>query len=357
MAVKGVKAAGQSAPADPEARRRWEFGQAIENNRDQWGRPKVLLPDGSREVGYRRASSYGSPLEDASALEAWKLRQVARGVSRRRELQMAVTRSELGIESLEFDEQKAAKKELDSICAQAMDAVGSGEKAVIGTGLHHVFEMVDLGKDPGHIAEEWRPDLNAYLELSRGFKSVSVELFVVQDDHEVAGTLDRAVELLHDTEAPDGTVLEAGTVLIGDVKTAQRMEFAGSKFAIQCFIYATGTPYDPITKKRMAWTHEPPNQDWAVIFHVASGSGAAALYWVDLKAAAAAADIARNVYEWRNRLGKAMISKAPENFVATVAMATCVQDLHEAYERAKAAKVWGDELKRIFSARRAELCA
>lgn len=356
MAVKGVSGTKPVAPSDPEQRRRWEFSQAIEGNRDQWGRPKIMLPgEDGREVGYRRASSYGSPLEDASALEAWKLRQVARGVARRGDLQLAVTRSEMGLDSPEFDEQRAAKKELDALCAQAMDVVESGAKAVIGTAEHHIFELVDLGKDPGLIPEQWKPDLSAYQELTRGFRSVSVERFVVQDDHRVAGTLDRAVEILHDTEAPDGTILEAGSVIIGDVKTAQRMEFAGTKFAVQCWVYATGTPYNPVTKMREPWEHTPPRQDWAVIFHVASGSGLARLYWVDLLAAARAAEVVREIYLWRNKLGKAMISAAPENFVATCALAISIDDLMEAYQRASKQGAWNEALKVLFAQRRREL--
>lgn len=357
MALKGVSKAAPAPPSDPVARRRFEFSQAIEANRDQWGRPKILLPDGSKEVGYRRASSYGSPLEDSAALEKWKLRQVARGISHRPALQLAVTRSEVGLLSGQWDEEKAAKKELDTLCAQAMEVVGSGEKAVIGTAEHHIFEKLDLGLDPGHVPDQWKPDLLAYTELTRGFESLSVELFVVQDDHFVAGTLDRAVRVRHETVAPDGSIIEAGTVLIGDVKTAQKMDFAGGKFAVQCWVYATGTPYNPITKEREPWLHEPPSQDWAVIFHVASGSGAAKLYWVDLKAAAEAACVAREVYEWRNKLGKAMISKAAENFLATLALAQDEQDLFEAYERAKATGVWGDGLKAAFSVRKRELAA
>jgi hypothetical protein len=354
--IKGVSGSKPVPPSDPVARRRFEFSQAIEGNRDQWGRPKVALADGSgKEVGYRRASSYGAPLEDTTALESWKRRQVARGITRRADLQLAVTRSEVALDSPEFNEQRVAKKEIDDLCEQAMQAVGSGEKAVIGTAEHHIFEKVDLGLDPGHIPAQWRPDLDAYQELTRGFESVSVELFVVQDGHQVAGTLDRAVELRHDHVAPDGTVLEAGSVIIGDVKTAQRMSFAGAKFAVQCWVYATGNPYNPITKQREPWAHEPPRQDWAVIFHVASGSGQARLYWVDLTAAAAAAEVAREIYEWRNKLGKHMISAAPENFVATVAMAMSVEDLAEAHTRAVSQGVWTPMLKAIFSARKREL--
>lgn len=356
MAIKGVSRAAAVTPSDPVARKRFEFSQAIEANRDQWGRPKISLPDGG-EVGYRRASSYGSPLEDASALEKWKLRQVARGISRRGDLQLAVTRSETGLLSGEWDEEKAAKKELDGLCERAMEVVESGAKAVIGTAEHHIFEKVDMGLDPGHIPEQWKPDLAAYRELTKGFESVSVELFVVQDDHRVAGTLDRCVRLGRELITPDGTVLERGSVIVGDVKTSQRMEFAGAKFAVQCWVYATGTPYNPITKMREPWEHEPPSRDWAVIFHVASGSGQARLYWVDLRAAAEAAEIVRDVYTWRNKLGKAMITKANENFAATIALAVDEQDLLEAYQRAVAAKVWNDSLKAMFTARKLELAA
>jgi hypothetical protein len=355
MALKGVSGSKPIAPSDPVARLRFEFSQAIEGNRDQWGRPKIMLPDGSKEVGYRRASSYGAPLEDTSALDKWKLREVARGISQRSELQLAVTRSEIGLFSSEWDEQKAAKRELDELCEKAMEIVGSGAKAVIGTAEHHIFEKVDLGLDPGHIPAQWKPDLLAYTELTRGFESVAVERFVVQDDHQVAGTLDRAVELRHDHEAPDGTLLEAGSVIIGDVKTAQRMDFAGAKFAVQCWTYASGTPYNPITKMREPWDHTPPRQDWAVIFHVASGSGQARLYWVDLAAAAMAAEIVREVYVWRNRLGKAMISAAAENFVATAMLARTIEELSEAHKRAVSQGVWTEGLKAVFGACKREL--
>lgn len=353
--IKGVSGSKPVPPSDPVARRRFEFSAAIEGNRDQWGRPKIALPDGGAEVGYRRASSYGAPLEDTTALESWKRRQVARGIAKRADLQLAVSRSEMGLDSSEFNEQRAAKKEIDALCEQAMAVVESGAKAVIGTAEHHIFEKVDLGLDPGHIPAQWRPDLEAYQELTRGFESVAVELFVVQDDHRVAGTLDRAVRLSHDHTAPDGTVLEAGSVIIGDVKTAQRMSFAGAKFAVQCWTYASGTPYNPITKLREPWTHTPPRQDWAVIFHVASGSGQAALYWVDLRAAAAAAEVAREIYAWRNKLGKAMITAAAENFLATAALARTVEELSEAHKRAVAGGVWTEGLKAAFGARKREL--
>jgi hypothetical protein len=361
-----IKGASQSAPAavaptDPIAARKFAFSQAIESNRDQWGRPKIMLPDGSKETGYRRASSYGSPLEDGHRLELWKMRQVARGIARRGDLGLAVTRAEVGLEG-EAQEQKEAKKKLDELCEQAMDVVESGAKASIGTSLHDAFEMVDLGRDPGHLPEQWRPDLAAYRKLTESFRVLSSELFVVQDGHRVAGTLDRAVEVLIPLPVTDKTgrtvaVIDPGSVLIGDIKTSGSMDFAGCKFGVQCWSYATGTPYDPIQKKRTPWEHEPPRQDWAVIFHVASGSGQARLHWVNLVEYALAAEAARACYEWRNARGKNSIvaGSTVEDFTITCEYADSVFDLKMAYQRAIAAGVWDELLRARFGKRRREL--
>jgi hypothetical protein len=341
---------------DPEQAQRFTFREAIEANRDHWGRPKIMLPDGSRETGYRRASSYGAPLEDESQLIKWKMRQVARGVARRRALSLAITRAEVGLSGTP-EATKKAKSELNELCEQAMDVVESGDKASIGTSLHHVCEMLDLGQDPGHIPEEWRPDINAYVELIRGFRMLSIERFVVQDDHEVAGTTDRVVEVVWPLIAPDGTVVERGSVMIGDQKTAQDMQFAGCKFGVQCWTYATGVPYDPIKKERVSWGHPPPRTDWAVILHVPSGQGIARLHWVNLIEAAEAAEEVRRVYTWRNRRGKRLITEgAPgEDFTVTCSRAVSYDELKAAYQRAVAVGAWTDVMKARFSRRKREL--
>lgn len=364
MAIKGASAISPgTSPSseDPEAARRFAIRTAIDSNRDQWGRPKVMLPDGSKEVGYRRASSYGSPLEDESNLVKWKLRQVERGVARRPDLALAITRAEVGLDGSP-EAQRAAKKELNEIAEKAMDVVESGAKASIGTSLHAVFEDIDLGRDPGHVPEQWRPDVAAYLKLTKSFRVLGAERFVVQDEHRVAGTLDRAVELLvlMQVIGKRGAVLDtlpAGAVVIGDVKTAQSMDFAGCKFGVQCFIYATGLPYDPILKAREPWGHDAPRTDWAVIFHVGSGTGQAALHWVNLAEAAEAADCARHSYAWRNARGKNLITKGSvvEDFNVTAELAETEFDLLAAYQRALAAGEWNDMLKQRFSRRKAAL--
>ena len=347
---------------DPEAVRKFTWQQAWEENRDQWGRPRVMLPDGSKEKGYRRASSYGAPLEDSTGLDLWKLRQVARGIARRDDLRLAVTRAEIGLDSADLDAQKSAKNKLNNLAEDAMEAVGSGEKASIGTSLHHVFEQIDLERDPGHIPEQWRPDVSAYVAVRECFRVLSAEEIVVQDDHQVGGTYDRVLELIRPMEVTNSAgevlvVLPAGEIIIGDVKTSQKMDFAGAKFGVQCWSYATATPYDPIRKVRIPWPHCPPSHDWAVIIHVASGSGKAGLHWVDLREYAEAAEEARRVYEWRNRRGKSGITRGSviEDFTVTCEYAETQFDLSAAAERAKASGTWNDVLRARFVRRWTEL--
>lgn len=358
MALKTVTdVRNEGLSNDPEEARRQLWREAIDSNRDQWGRPKIMLPDESKEVGYKRASSYGSPLEDDTNLVKWKMRQVARGVARRQAIGLAVTRAEVGLEEDDKAAVTAARRELNDLCEQAMEAVGSGEAASIGTSLHAVFELIDLKRDAGHVQEQWRPDVAAYRALMAGFDVLDVERFVVQDEFRVAGTLDRAVRTRYAMRAPDDTVIPAGSVLIGDVKTSQSMDFAGCKFAVQCWMYATGHPYDPVAKQRVAWGHEPPRTDWAVIFHVPSGKGTAAMFWVDLTTAGFAASDCREVYLWRNKNGKALISKgAPgEDFRVTADEAETVEELTAAYRRAILVDAWDEEMRQHFSRRRTEL--
>lgn len=362
--IQGVSNISPAATSsDPEAARKFAWAQAWNNNRDQWDRPRVMLPDGSGETGYRRASSYGAPLEDGKRLELWKLRQVARGIARRSDLALAVTRAEVGLDG-ELDTAKASKSKLDDLAEQAMEVVGSGAKASVGTSLHDVFELIDLDRDPGHVPELWRPDVAAYVELRRCFRVLSTEEIVVQDDHQVGGTYDRMLELLRPMVITDrkGNVLAtlpAGEIICGDVKTSQKMEFAGAKFGVQCFSYATAVPYDPIRKLRLPWPHRPPSREWAVILHVASGSGKAALHWVNLTEYAEAAEQVRRVYEWRNRRGKVSIMPGSviEDFTVTCEFAGSEFDLHAAYERAKAVGAWNAVLRQRFTRRKAELAA
>ena len=362
--ARDLRAAGDDETPHPE--------DAL--TRDRWGRPLINPPGGGRKVGYRRASSFGSCLESDYNLQLWGKRQVARGIARTDHLSIAVTRAESRLRDAEeagdWKAAKAAKKELDDLCEAAMKAVGSDAAAEIGTALHHICERIDLGLDPGHIPTVLADDVRAYCALVKPrFRMVSVERFVVQDELKVGGTLDRAAELLvpmtptSDDGEPLGDELPAGTVVIDDIKTAQDMSFAGPKFGVQNWCYASGTPYDTATGQREPWGHLAPSLEWALITHVPSKQGKAALYWVNLTEAKAAAEEACTVYEWRNSRGKRLITRAavieapPEDFFATARDAEDITDLRAAAVRANAAGAWNEVLQQAFTRRKQELLA
>lgn len=355
---------------DPVALYAWEMERAWESDRDQWGRPKVQYPDSTRSGGYKRASNFGAPLESDFLLVAWKLRQVLRGAARSKALQLEVTRAEHRLSDPNPEIVGAAKKELNDLVQKAMEIVGSSDAAAIGTALHDILEHEDLGRDPGHVPEEFQPDVAAYKIASECFRTVSSERIVVEDKYKIGGKYDRCLEVLRPLETYTGFVIEPGEIIMGDVKTAQSMDFAGCKFGEQCWAYANGIPYDPITRERYGWGpypaelharygpgHAPPRTDWAVILHVPSGQGRARLYWVDLEHYGKAVAQTHRVYEWRNKLGKRGIRPVQsfEDYALTARYATSVDQLDAAYARAVDAEAWTPELRAIFSARKAQL--
>lgn len=332
---------------------RFNMELAWESNRDQWGRPKVKKPSGG-SWGYRRASSFGSPNENTRLLDNWKLRKVAEGFTLKAPLRLEYSRLLPRLASPDDAIVKAAKKRMDELCEEAMKAAGAEDAASVGTSLHDVLEFDDLGRDTGFVPDEWLPDLAAYRRMRTCFVTLSSELIVVNHEFQIGGKYDRCVELVYPMTTDTGVVLPAGTVIIGDVKTSQSMDFAGCKFGQQVWTYANSCPYNPITESDYDWPHEPPRTDWAVIMHVPSGKGLAQLYWVDLKHYKPAMRDTIRVYEWRNKWGKKGINpgRTFEDYTLTAKHAKTVDDLHAAYCRAAAAGEWDEDVRELFSARR-----
>jgi hypothetical protein len=180
---------------------------AVEIKRDRWGRPLITPVGGGKAVGYTRASSLGSALEDNYGLTLWKQRMTAIGVASRRDLVLAANASQ------------GDKTKLNDVVNQAMEAAQSSARASIGTSMHSYAEMVDRGQDPGYIPEEFAADLAAYRTLTEPlFEHAAIEQFCVCDELKVAGTPDRVSRLRKDMTAPDDTVIPAGAVLITDEK-------------------------------------------------------------------------------------------------------------------------------------------
>jgi hypothetical protein len=291
--------AGESTPTNPTGARLPTTDVPDAISRDRWGRPLIEPASGSgKATAYTRASTIGGVLEDQYGLGQWRMRQVAYGLSRRRDLLLAV-------QALKSADGADDKRELGKLADLALEAAESSAAATIGTAIHALSERVDRGEDVGHVDGEARDALDAYLALTEGFAMAASETFTVCDEHRVAGTFDRLLIPKGPMLAPDGTRIEAGTPLIGDLKTSGTAAYFGIKFAVQLAEYAHGVPYLPGVG-RMPWAslsdHGSPHPEWGLIVHVPTGNPAGSgLHWVDLASGRELTDLAVAVKEQRAR--------------------------------------------------------
>jgi hypothetical protein len=350
--------APSAAPADPNAAaleffatpgdtspsyvtKEEEADQKVE--RDQWDRPLILQPDGSKRP-YNRASSYGGQLDDHSKVEEWAARQVVRGIA----IALRAGRAPAFLDAIDErlfdpweDQQSKDKKLLNSLVDRAQDMAGSNLKSQLGTDIHYATELVDLGEsldaglrdfEPGrrkHLAER----ADAYWKKIQEYriKWDSVETFGVQDELEVAGTWDRRGYVPWWPEHAQ---------VIGDVKTSSTMDFAGITYAVQLATYAHMCAYDIATGTRTP--HDDMNERWALIIHVERHMGGGVeLYPVNVAWGWRHARLARQVIQARREgrskaPGRAVISRLDDREAAIMS----AQTREELRALAPEAKTW-----------------
>lgn len=266
--------------------------------RDQWERPRIMSPTNpAKLVGYTRASTLGGTLEDQFNLGQWRMRQVALGIGRRRDLALAAQACTAAA---------VDKDQLASIAEKAMEAAESNAAATIGTAIHAIVDRIDRGEQVPDTGE-FDGTLRAYRDVISHFTVHAIETFVVHDDWQAAGTFDRLVSPLGEMTAPDGTVFGPDHRLVWDLKTSSTANYFGIKFAVQLAVYAGGVPYCP-RRRRLDWPSRPagvldlsgePSRDWGLILHAPSGGTTADLWWVDLRQGAELAELACRVRDWR----------------------------------------------------------
>jgi hypothetical protein len=236
--------------------------------RDRYGRPLIVPPDGGEPMPYTRASSLGKALDDETGLIKWKQRMTAIGVAARRDLILAV------------NAHRDDKSVMGELVEKAMDAAESGAAATSGTALHELMDAYDKGRQP-YMPEEYRADVAAYLEATSHLEFVRSETFVVDDELHVAGTYDNLFRTKWDLTTPTGEVVPEGTLLIADKKTGQEIKFGHTAWAVQLSTYAHGLRYDIESGTRLA--PEPISKAWGLVIHVPVMSGQADVYWIDLR--------------------------------------------------------------------------
>jgi len=253
------------------------------------GAPLVSDPaDPTKTLRYSRPSSYAKCLDDEEGLQTWRIWKAMEGVARSHALQVQVVATK--------DEDREEKKTLRE---KAMDKGDSNERADQGTGLH---AMTVRAEDPTDVAfdppESLQADLTAYMEMLAAYGLVSemIEVPFVNDPFRAAGTADRVWRLTKPLIAPNGRI-EAGELIVGDLKTGKKLDFSLPGFCVQTALYATGTLYDIVTERRLATP--PINASWTLLAHMPVGTASCTLHWCPVPIGLAGAELARNVKEWR----------------------------------------------------------
>lgn len=253
-------------------------------------RPKIwkLLPDGSESrdemVEMTRASSLGDALENKYLIHRWDMRNLAFALSRRPDLVLKLA-------AVPDIEEKANKNEVHETVKVALDFAGGTAAATSGSAIHRLSERLDAGEDLSYLADRVLEALTVYRRLMSTLRIVASETFVVCDELGAAGTYDRVVELLNDTEVrwrdADGVervvVLPAGTRLILDLKTNANAMYFGAVYACQEAVYGFGVPYTH-EGGRGEWPDGlAPSREWGLLLHLPIDSlEDAGFYWVDL---------------------------------------------------------------------------
>jgi hypothetical protein len=232
--------------------------------RDQWDRPKIIQPDGTL-VSYRRASSVAEAIDGHIGLDNWHCKLTALGLAARPDLMQAV---------------QVAKnnKELTAIINEAQVHAGRDVASNNGSYMHRLTDLIDTGKDiPSGLPVHVEAMLEKYAEATADLEVLDSERFVVQDELRIAGTYDRRVRSR-----------KTGRVLIGDLKTGQKLAYQATKTPAQVAAYAKGVWYD------LDGDREPhgAEEDWGLLIHlpwtIDPREAECEVYWLDLRIGRAA---------------------------------------------------------------------
>lgn len=263
--------------------------ERVEPDRDRWGRPLVIPPEGGKATAYTRCTTYVDCLDDKWKLQEWQQRMVALGLTQRRDLFLAY--SSIAGELMNPKPSTSAKNRANDLCSQAREAAAASAAATTGTALHLLAERLDRGYDLGVIPDDAAADLRAYETTTKPLTALHIEQFTVQDDLKIGGT-------------PDRVVRYEGENYIADLKTGS-IEWGSLKIAMQLAVYAHSRFYDVTSGTRS----NLPDVDRGrgIVIHLPAGSGECRLHWIDIDAGWAAVDVARQVREWR-KVGRKLLS-------------------------------------------------
>lgn len=180
--------------------------------RDRWGRPYVSNDGGPLKFvkgkatpvnaeGYTRVSTLAGTLDDKSGLLEWSAANAMVGMVKDPSIA-----AQIGSLASKYDNPwyvPEGKKALKPLIKRAQESGGSDRASGLGTSLHEFTEVIDEGRWPEFVPPELEPWLRAYEKTMSSVEILDNELFVVNDELKVAGSMDKVIRL------KDGRVVSA----------------------------------------------------------------------------------------------------------------------------------------------------
>lgn len=252
--------------------------------RDRWGRPQVQQADGSM-VGYTRISTLAKELDDGAGLKYWGECMVGIGLALDEDL-MSQIRPLVTVPNPYAENKKLIHK----LVERAQEVAGSTVKRELGTELHSWFERYDLGMAFEDVPQEFQRDLDSYRWATLNVGTLDTETFVVVDEIQAAGSLDR-LNTYRDR------------IVVGDVKTGQSDSDRPMAVEMQVSCYAHGERYDFETGERTP-LHPDIDTSLGLLIHAPSEQGRCDIYELDLERGWANVQLALKLREARKVSGR-----------------------------------------------------
>lgn len=295
---------------------------------------KLPLPSDPKGPGKRwtSATTFAGTIAETFALQQWSQRMVALGMGRRPDLCALAS-------AAEDDDNKT----LQDIARKAIDAGGGTRGSTMGSAYHRFTEVAEDGRIH-EVPEEYRPDIQAYLDKLQAARLTTApeltEQIVVLPEFMLAGQLDRILRTV------------SNQLLIGDVKTARYVDYSYGEIAIQLAIYANATHiWDPQTETFRAMP--PVRKDKAVVMWVPVGRGQCELISIDIAQGYRMLQTCATVRKWRSQ-SKALASPyqdlSPQSWEDQLKSATSKEQMSAIFQTANAKGEWTESLAELGKA-------
>lgn len=225
--------------------------------RDRWGRYMIPHPETGKPTGWTRATTIAKTLEDTTNLTKWGKRMAAIGTARKPSISAGI------LAALDNPQR------VNELVEQAVEAAGGNERRELGTALHRLIELVDLGETTAADNQLFAGEIDAYTVTRDLWQltPIHTELILLNVPLAIAGTADR---VYRDS---------SGQLVIGDLKTGGYMSWLAN--AMQMAIYATSTH---VWDYKTGTVTEIPviRQDHALIVHLPAGENRCIIYPVSI---------------------------------------------------------------------------